>query len=193
MKINLTKSMVGTRRAASTDLRQSNNVHGTGHECCHAAAFVCSGNAIGRGVARPCRKRQGAFTLVELILVMTILAILAGIVLPKITGRTEQARVTKAKQEIANMTTALGAYEVDTGSYPKGRNGLQALMSKPGGAQNWHGPYLEGTVIPVDPWGNPYVYECPGKHNQSGFDLMSMGPDGRVGGNDDICNWDMSK
>jgi general secretion pathway protein G len=144
--------------------------------------------------SQPKRAGRDAFTLVELILVMTILAILAGIVLPKITGRTEQARVTKAKQEIANFSTALGAYEVDTGSYPKGRNGLQALIQKPSGAQNWHGPYLENvSAAPLDPWGNPYIYECPGKHNPSGFDLSSMGPDGRVGGNDDVCNWDMSK
>lgn len=136
------------------------------------------------------RAGRSAFTLVELILVMTILAILAGIVLPKITGRTEQARITRAKSDIANMSTALGTFEVDNGFYPKGSSGLQALLQKPGNAQNWHGPYLENmTSVPVDPWGNPYSYQCPGKHNPTGFDLMSMGPDGRVGGGDDICNW----
>ena len=136
------------------------------------------------------RTRRGAFTLVELLLVLTILAILAGIVLPKMTGRTQQARITRAQTEIATFTTALGAFEVDNGFYPKGRNGLQALVQRPSNAQNWHGPYLENTtVVPPDPWGNPYIYECPGKHNPTGFDLMSMGPDGRIGGDDDICNW----
>ena len=136
------------------------------------------------------RTRRGAFTLVELLLVLTILAILAGIVLPKMTGRTQQARITRAQTEIATFTTALGAFEVDNGFYPKGRNGLQALVQRPSNAQNWHGPYLENvTTVPLDPWGNAYIYECPGKHNPAGFDLMSMGPDGRIGGDDDICNW----
>lgn len=140
------------------------------------------------------RIRRGGFTLVELLLVLAILAILAGIVLPKMAGRTEQARVTAAKAEIATFSTALGAFEVDNGFYPKGRNGLEALIVKPNNAQNWHGPYLENTqTVPLDPWQHPYVYECPGKHNPTGFDLMSMGPDGRIGGDDDICNWNMQK
>ena len=140
------------------------------------------------------RTGRGAFTLVELLLVLTILAILAGIVLPKMSGRTQQAKVARAQTEIATFSTALGAFEVDTGGYPKGRNGLLALVQRPGNAQNWHGPYLENaTTVPVDPWGNAYIYECPGKHNPNGFDLMSMGPDGRIGGDDDICNWTIQK
>jgi general secretion pathway protein G len=136
------------------------------------------------------RAGRNAFTLVELLLVLTILAILAGIVLPKMSGRTEQARVARARTEISTFSTALGAFEVDNGFYPKGRSGLLALVQRPGNAQNWHGPYLENsTSVPVDPWGNAYVYECPGKHNPNGFDLMSMGPDGRIGGDDDVCNW----
>jgi general secretion pathway protein G len=131
--------------------------------------------------------RNRAFTLVELLLVLTILAILAGIVLPKMTGRTQQARITRAQTEIATFTTALGAFEVDNGFYPKGRTGLQALIQKPSNALNWHGPYLENTtIVPADPWGNAYVYECPGKHNPTGFDLMSQGPPGE---NNVICNW----
>jgi general secretion pathway protein G len=137
---------------------------------------------------------RGAFTLVELLLVLTILAILAGIVLPKMTGRTQQARITRAQTEIATFTTALDAFEVDNGFFPKGRNGLQALIQRPANALNWHGPYLENvTSVPLDPWGNAYIYECPGKHNPTGFDIMSMGPDGRVGGDDDICNWQQQR
>jgi general secretion pathway protein G len=136
-------------------------------------------------------RRRRAFTLVELLLVLTILAILAGIVLPSMVGRGQQARITRAQTEISTFATALNAYEVDNGSFPKGRNGLQALVQKPANAQNWHGPYLaDKTTVPLDPWGNAYVYECPGKHNPNSFDLMSMGPDGRVGGNDDISNWE---
>ena len=141
---------------------------------------------------RTSRTRRNAFTLVELLLVLTILAILAGIVLPHLAGRGEQARETAAKSDIASISSALGMFEVDNGFFPKGRTGLQALVQRPSNAQNWHGPYLENkTTLPVDPWGNAYVYECPGKHNPNGFDLMSMGPDGRIGGDDDICNWTM--
>jgi general secretion pathway protein G len=137
------------------------------------------------------RTRQSAFTLVELLLVLTILAILAGIVLPKMTGRTQQARIARAQTEIATFSTALGAFEVDNGFYPKGRDGLLSLVQKPGNAQNWHGPYLENTtVVPLDPWNNAYIYECPGKHNPNGFDLMSAGPPGE---NNAICNWSTQK
>src|SRR5277367_5815901 len=107
----------------------------------------------------PARPNQGAFTLVEMLLVLTILAILASIVLPKMTGNTERAKVTAAQTQISNLGTALGAYEVDNGDYPKGRDGLQALMVKPRDAQNWHGPYMEKDIL-SDPWGKPYVYEC---------------------------------
>lgn len=135
-------------------------------------------------------RRRSGFTLVELLLVLTILAILAGIVLPSMVGRGQQAKITAAKSDISSFSTALGIYEVDNGGFPKGRNGLQSLVQRPNNAQNWHGPYLQDkTTVPLDPWGNPYVYECPGKHNPTSFDLMSMGPDGRIGGDDDICNW----
>jgi general secretion pathway protein G len=140
------------------------------------------------------RMRRRAFTLVEMLLVVVIIGILAAIVVPHIAGRAEQAKETAAKADIATFSTALGIYDVDNGGYPKGRNGLQALVQKPSGTQNWHGPYLENkTTVPLDPWGNPYVYECPGKHNPNGFDLMSMGLDGRIGGDDDICNWETKK
>ncbi len=86
----------------------------------------------------------------------------------------------------------LDAFEVDNGYYPKGSNGLTELIEEPKDAKNWRGPYLKQTV-PNDPWGNSYVYECPGKHNEKGYDLMCMGPDGRVGGNDDITNWSEKK
>jgi general secretion pathway protein G len=134
------------------------------------------------------QSRKEGFTLVELLLVLAILAILAGIVLPKLSGRTEQAKIAAAKSQIATFGTALDAYEVDNGSYPRGNNGLVSLMQKPRDAQSWKGPYMQKD-IPLDPWNHPYIYTCPGKHNPSGYDLMSTGPDGRVGGGDDICNW----
>jgi general secretion pathway protein G len=139
----------------------------------------------------PCSIRhatQRAFTLIELLLVLVILGILAAIVVPKFSGRTEQARQTAAQSQIATFGTALDAFEVDTGFYPKGKNGLLDLVQQPRDAQTWKGPYLK-SEIPKDPWGNDYIYECPGKRNPSSYDLMSMGPDGRAGGDDDISNW----
>lgn len=132
--------------------------------------------------------RPHGFTLIELLLVLVILGILAAVVVPKFSGRTEQARVTAAQSQIATFGTALDAFEVDNGYYPKGKNGLEDLVTQPQNAPNWMGPYLKGR-IPVDPWGNPYIYECPGRHNPSSYDLMSTGPDGREGGDDDITNW----
>lgn len=130
-----------------------------------------------------------AFTLIELLLVLTILGILAAIVVPKISGRTEEARVKATATQVSNFGTALDAFEVDNGFYPRGRDGLNQLLIAPRDARNWHGPYLKGDAIPKDPWGNDYLYECPGKHNPTSYDLMSMGPDGKVGGGDDIANW----
>lgn len=132
--------------------------------------------------------RLRAFTLVEMLLVLAILAILAAIVYPSVAGRSEQARITAAKTQIENFSTALSAFEVDNGYFPRGKDGLNALIDKPRDASNWRGPYVD--KIPLDPWQHPYVYECPGKHNPSKFDLLSMGLDGRVGGGDDISNWE---
>ena len=131
---------------------------------------------------------QRAFTLIELLLVLVILGILAAIVVPKFAGRTEQARLTAAQSQISTFGTALDSFEVDMGYYPKGKSGLRDLVEAPREAQNWKGPYMKND-IPLDPWGNEYVYEYPGKRNAKSYDLMSMGPDGRVGGDDDISNW----
>ncbi len=132
--------------------------------------------------------RLHAFTLVEMLLVLVILAVLAAIVIPKFSGRSQQAKETAAKSQISSIEMALDAFEVDTGFYPSGNNGLNALIDPPSNAPNWRGPYLKKGV-PLDPWGNPYAYSYPGRNNPAGYDLMSMGPDGRAGGDDDITNW----
>ncbi len=138
------------------------------------------------------RRNRSGFTLIELLLVLVILGILAAIVVPKFSGRTEQARVTAASSQISTFGTALDAFEVDNGFYPKGKSGLNDLVSAPRDAQSWKGPYLK-SEIPLDPWGNAYVYECPGKHNPTSYDLMSMGPDGRANTEDDISNWNKQR
>jgi general secretion pathway protein G len=132
-----------------------------------------------------------AFTLVELLLVLVILGTLAAIVLPKFTGTTQRSRVTATQTQIATFKTALNAFEVDMGYYPKS---LMELIQQPRNAtQNWHGPYLESDVIPKDPWGNDYTYSFPGKHNPSSYDVSSAGPDGQAGTDDDICNWTLKR
>ena len=136
--------------------------------------------------------RRAGFTLVEMLLVLVILAVLAAIVIPKFSGRTQQAKVTAAQSQISSIETALDAFEVDNGFYPTGSGGLAALVDQPANAPSWKGPYLKKGV-PLDPWGNAYIYTCPGKNNPSSYDLMSMGPDGRSGGDDDITNWDAKR
>ena len=135
------------------------------------------------------QRRRAAFTLVEMLLVLVILAVLAAIVIPKMSGRSQQAKVTAAGTQIKSFELALDSFEVDTGSYP---NSLDALVNEPSGVQNWKGPYLKQS-IPVDPWGNAYVYTYPGKHVANGYDIQSFGPDARAGSDDDITNWDAKK
>jgi general secretion pathway protein G len=132
-------------------------------------------------------KNQKGFTLVEMLLVLVILATLAAIVIPKFAGRSQQAKVTAAKSQISSFEMALDSFEVDNGYYPKGSDGLNALLEQPSGATSWKGPYLK-KGIPIDPWGNPYTYDCPGKHHTDGYDLVSMGPNSRAGDEDDITN-----
>lgn len=132
------------------------------------------------------RRKLNAFTLVEMLLVLVILATLAAIVYPKLAGRSEQARTTAVATQISSFSTALDAFEVDNGYYPKGKGGLMDLVQQPRDAQNWKGPYLK--EIPKDPWGNEYGYECPGRLNPSSYDLISGGPDGKIGSEDDIAN-----
>jgi len=135
----------------------------------------------------PRRATSRGFTLIELLLVLVILAVLAAVVVPKFTGRSQEARITAAKTDISNMETALDAYDVDIGKYPET---LNALVEQPANTPNWKG-YIK--KLPNDPWGNPYNYKYPGDHGSNTYDLWSFGPDGREGGDDDIVNWQESK
>ena len=130
------------------------------------------------------------FTLVELLLVLVILVILAAIVLPKFSNRTKQAQIAATVTQIGTFKTVLDTYEVDNGFYPKGKNGLIDLIQQPRDAQNWRGPYLQADAVPKDPWGNDYIYECPGRHNPSSYDISSLGP---PGDNTVIGNWTVKR
>jgi general secretion pathway protein G len=134
------------------------------------------------------RDNHKGFTLIELMLVVIIIGALVAMVMPRLTGRGEQARVAAAKADImANIATGLKLYELDNGNFPTGEEGLGALMNKPASTTNWRGPYLEKT--PTDPWGREYKYKSPGEHRQADFDLYSLGKDG-VESDDDVKNWE---
>ncbi|HXG62035.1 MAG TPA: type II secretion system major pseudopilin GspG [Planctomycetota bacterium] len=135
------------------------------------------------------RRPRGGFTLIELLLVVVIIGILAAIVVPKLAGRSEDARIAAAKADLKTLAGALDRYEVDSGRFPTTEQGLAALLVKPSSApepKSWKGPYIDGRELPKDPWGNPYLYRFPGERNTQGYDLYSAGPDGQPGTEDDI-------
>jgi len=165
-------------------------IHPTPSDAASVVSRVPTADGSPRLRAATVLRRNRGFTLIELLLVLVILGILAAVVVPKFSGRTEQARIAAAQAQISTFGTALDAYEVDNGSYPKGKDGLQLLIEQPRDNQTtWKGPYLKGQ-IPNDPWGQPYLYECPGRQNPTSYDVSSAGPDGREGNEDDITNWD---
>lgn len=134
------------------------------------------------------QKRVQAFTLVELLLVVTIIGILAGAVLVNIGGQTQKAKITRARSDIETISTALSLYEITIGQYPTTDQGLQALIEDPGGVSGWDKPFLNKKNF-NDPWGNEYNYRYPADQGIN-FDLYSTGPDGQEGTEDDIGNWD---
>ena len=138
---------------------------------------------------------QRGFTLIELMVVMVILGILAGLIVPRIMGRPDEARRSKARIQIESLETALKLYKLDNGNYPTTEQGLKALVEAPATgkpALNWReGGYLEKGKVPKDPWNNDFVYVSPGAHGD--FDLSSLGADGEAGGdgkNKDINSWE---
>ena len=136
------------------------------------------------------------FTLIELMIVIVILGILAGLIVPRLMGRPDEAKQLKAKMQIESIETALKLYKLDGGRYPSTEQGLNALVEKPETGdvpRKWkEGGYLEKGKVPADPWGNEYVYLSPGVHGD--FDIISYGADGVPGGegkDKDINNWEI--
>ena len=134
------------------------------------------------------KARVEGFTLIELLLVVVIIGILAAIVVPRLTGRQEEAKISATQATMTNIRTSLGLYETDNGKFPTPDQGLMALIVKPTAApepKKWH-KYLDTSEIPKDAWGNEFAYKNPGEKNTDGYDLISAGPDGTMGNDDDI-------
>jgi general secretion pathway protein G len=116
------------------------------------------------------------FTLIELLLVMVILGVLAAVVVPKLTGRAEDAKIAKVKSDISTLKTAIASFEIDNGRLPNNDEGLVALVVQPADCPNWH-PTIE--QVPADPWGREYIYAYPGQHPPLEYDLYSLGKEGQ--------------
>lgn len=126
-------------------------------------------------------RREDGFTLIELLVVLVILGLLAAVAGPRVIGYLGGARSDTASVQVAAFRQALDLYRLDVGDYPTTEQGLEALVEAPSSATGWNGPYLDGQAVPLDPWGNEYVYRVPGA--DGAFDLLSLGADNRQGGN----------
>jgi general secretion pathway protein G len=151
---------------------------------------------------KPSMKKTGGdtagFTLIELMVVVAIIAILASIVAPRMVQRAEKAKRAAAQVQIANLKTALFNFRIDTGDFPTTEQGLKALIRRPTGYDRKYqeGGYLDSDAVPLDPWGNKYIYISPGIHDPSGYDLESYGKDGEDGGQGDakdIESWHLQE
>jgi general secretion pathway protein G len=126
------------------------------------------------------RHGESGFTLVEIIVVITIMALIMTLVGPRVLNYLSESKVKAARIQIESLASALDLYFLDTGQYPSNAEGLNALVQRPGSSPGWNGPYVRGTIVPNDPWGRPYLYRAPGL--QSSYDIISYGSDGQEGG-----------
>jgi len=134
---------------------------------------------------RPTRQRsrsrgERGFTLVEMLVVITIIGLIMSLVGPRVLNYLGESKVKAAKIQIQSFTSALDLFFLDAGRYPSTAEGLTALVKPPGGLTAWNGPYLKGGTVPNDPWGRPYIYRSPGE--RSSYQIISYGSDGQEGG-----------
>jgi general secretion pathway protein G len=136
------------------------------------------------------RIAEAGFTLIEMLVVITIIGLIMALVAPRVLNYLAESKVKAAKIQIASFGSALDLYFLDESHYPTSSQGLAALVARPGNSATWNGPYLKGAIVPADPWGNPYIYRAPGEHGP--YDIVSYGSDGQQGGTGtaaDIASW----
>ena len=137
------------------------------------------------------KKQNAAFTLTELLVVVIILGVLAATIIPQFMGTKQEAKVSAAKANVAQLETAIERFYIHMDRYPTTEEGLQVLLDPPqGDEKNWKGPYIN--ILRQDPWGNPFQYRAPGTHGRARFDVWSRGADNADGGDGegaDLGNW----
>jgi len=145
---------------------------------------------LSRKIRRARWRGEGGFTLVEILVVITIIGMIVALVGPRVLNYLGESKVKTAKIQIQSFAGALDLFYLDAGRYPSSSEGLTALVQPTSGVASWNGPYLKGGAVPTDPWGKPYVYKSPGQHGA--YDVVSYGADGREGGTGtaaDIVSW----
>jgi len=131
-------------------------------------------------LTRALMRGSPGFTLIEMLVVLVIIGLIMGLVGPRVLNYLTDARIKAARLQIEALSNALDLYYLDTGRYPASNEGLSALVKRPGNVNTWNGPYIKGDIVPLDPWGNPYVYRSPG--DRAPYEIVSLGSDGRDGG-----------
>jgi general secretion pathway protein G len=126
------------------------------------------------------RRGEDGFTLVEILVVITIIGLIMGLVGPRVLNYLGQSKMKTAAIQIESFASSLDLFYLDNGRYPTSSEGLGALVKRPAGAASWNGPYLKGAAVPIDPWGRPYIYRSPGQHGA--YDIFSNGASGQEGG-----------
>src|ERR1700693_5828828 len=143
---------------------------------CVMKMVAANGGATRRRLKRAWVGGEGGFTLVEMLVVITIIGLIMALVGPRVLNYLGESKVKAARIQIESLSSALDLYYLDVGRYPSSSEGLAALAQQPGGVQSWNGPYLRTGSVPNDPWGHPYLYRSPGEHGS--FDIVSYGAPG---------------
>lgn len=133
-----------------------------------------------KAIARRAHDGQAGFTLVEMLVVISIIALIMGLIGPRVLNYLSESKVKATRIQITSFMGAIDLFYLDNGRYPSSAEGLDALVRQPGGLDTWNGPYLKGGAVPLDPWGHPYVYRLPSQ--QRSVEIVSLGSDGQEGG-----------